>query len=91
MVFRRPVDAGITGDENEVAILDAGGGPLEVVVEVHGLIVLIDAEEADVQIVAGILEIVGVAAEKGGVEFGREDQAHVGVLLIFVEMYIAPE
>ena len=78
--------SGIAGNKNEVAVLDAGGGPFEVVVEMRGLIVLVDAEEADVQIVAGILKIVGVAAEKGGIEFGREDQTHIGVLLIFVKV-----
>ena len=44
--------SGIAGNKDEVAVFDAGGGPLEVVVEMRGLIVLVDAEEADVQIVA---------------------------------------
>ena len=49
----------------------------------RGLIVFINAEEADVQIVTGILEIIGVAAEKRSVEFRREDEAHFGVLFVF--------
>ena len=50
------------------------------------LIIFVDAEETDVQIVAGIFEIIGIAAEEGGIEFRRKDQAHVGVLLIFIEV-----
>ena len=55
-------------------------------VEVDGLVVLVDAEEADVEIVARVGEVVGIAAEEGDVKFGREHQPHVGVLLVLVEV-----
>jgi hypothetical protein len=78
--------AGVAGDKDQVAVLEAAGGPLEIILQVDGLIVFVDAEEADVQIVARVLEVVGIAAEEGGGEFGREDEADVGVFFVFVEM-----
>ena len=58
----------------------------EVVLDLRGLVVLVDAEEADVEVVAGELEIVRVAAEEGDRLLRREDQPDVGVLLEAVEM-----
>ena len=60
--------------------------PLEIMLDLGRLAVLIDAEEADVEVVAGILEVVGIAAEEGGGLLGGEDQPHVGVFLVAVEM-----
>src|SRR4029077_10955884 len=60
--------ARIAGNEDQLAVFDARRRPLEGIVQMRGLIVLVNAEKADVQIVAWILEIVGVAAEKGGLE-----------------------
>jgi hypothetical protein len=48
--------------------------------------ILIDPEESDVQIVAGISEVIGIAAEEGDVEFRCEHQPHIGVFLILVEV-----
>ena len=86
MVFRRPVEPGLPETKTKSPVLDAGRGPLEIIVQVHGLIVFVDAEEADVQIVARVFEIIGIAAEEGRGKFGREDQADVRVFLVFVEV-----
>ena len=80
--------AGMAGDEDELAVLRARRAPLEVMLGVGGLAVLVGAEEADVEVVAGILEVVGIAAEEGDVELGREDEPDVGVLLVRVEVVL---
>jgi len=48
--------------------------------------VLVGPEEADVEVVAGKLEIVRVAAEKGDLPLRGEDEPHVGVFLRAVEV-----
>ena len=55
-----------------------------------GLSVFVDAEEADVEIVARILEVVRVAAVERDLLLGSEDQADVGVLLVAIKMYSPP-
>ncbi len=64
--------------------------PLEVMRGTGGLAVLVGAEEADVEVVARVFEVVGVAAEEGDVELGGEDEPDVGVLLEGVEVILAP-
>ncbi len=59
--------AGMAGDEDQLAVARALGTPLQVVLDLGRLAVLVDAEEADVEVVAGILEVVRVAAEEGDV------------------------
>ena len=81
--------AGVPGHEGEVAGLETGAGPLEEVLGLVGLAVLVDAEEGEVQVVAREGEVVGVAAEEGDLHLRREDQAHVGVLLVAVDPVLA--
>ncbi len=76
----------MTGDENQIAIFDAGFRPLQVVVEMDGLVVLVDTEEGDVQVIAREGEVVGIAAKKCRIKFRRKYEAHVGVLLVLVEV-----
>ena len=52
------------------------------------LVVLVDAEEADVEVVARVLEVIRVAAEEGGLLLRGEDDADVGVLLERVEVVL---
>ena len=78
----------MAGDEDQVALLGAVLAPLQVMRRPHGPAVFIGAEEAEVEIVAGILEVVRVAAEEGRGEFGSEHQANVGVFLVGVEMIL---
>ena len=58
----------------------------QVVLGMQGLSVLVNAEEADVQVEAGVLEVVGVAAEEGDRLLRGEDQPHVGVTPGLVEV-----
>jgi len=55
----------IPGSEDEIALFDRFGGPAEKVSGRKGLIVLVNPEEGDVEVVPGIGEIIGIAAEKG--------------------------
>ena len=66
--------------------LAPAGAPLQEMLDLGRLAVLVDAEEADVEIVARVLEVVRVAAEEGDVLLRGEDQPHVGVFLVAIEM-----
>ena len=81
--------ARVAGDEGELALLGAALGPGEVVLRLDGLAVLVDAHEGDVQIVAGELEVVRVAAEEGDGVLGGEHQAHVLEAAVLVEVVLA--
>ena len=81
--------ARVAGDEDEVAFLGTRGIPAEVVLDLRRLAVFVGAEEADVEVVARIFEVVRVAAEEGDVELGGEDEPDVGVCFICVEGDIA--
>ena len=58
--------------------------------DLRRLVVFVGPEEADVEVVAGIFEVVGVAAEERDVEFGSEDQPDVGVFFVAVQVVLAP-
>src|SRR6266536_2028881 len=79
----------MAGDENQLIVGSAGLAPLQIVLELDLLVIFIDTEEADIEVVAGVFEIVGVAAEEGDVFFGREDEADVGVLFELIEVILA--
>jgi len=53
---------------------------------VRRLVIFIDAEESNVEIVAWISKVIGVAAEKRGVELRREHQTNIRVLLVLIEV-----
>ena len=73
-------------DENQFILPHPLLGPAQIVFGVRGLVIFVDAEERDVQVVARVREIVRIATEECRVEFGREHQAHVRVLFVFVEV-----
>ena len=73
-------------DENQIAIFDSYFRPLQIIVEMNRLVVLVDPEESDVEVIARVGEIVGIAAKKCRGKFRRKHQAHIGVLLVFVEV-----
>ncbi len=81
--------AWVAGHEDEVAVLRAVLAPLQIVLDLDGLVVFVGAEEADVEVVARVLEVVGIAAEEGDVELGREHEADVGISLVGVEVILA--
>ena len=62
--------------------------PFQVMLDLGRLVVLVDAEEADVEIVARILEVVRVAAVKGDLLLRGEDQPDVGVLFEAIKVIL---
>jgi len=71
--------------EGHIAIGGALLGPGEVMGGLVGLIVFVNAEEAEIQIVAGPAEVVPVLAEGGHIVLRGHDQAHILVLLVAVD------
>jgi len=49
----------------------------------------IEAQEGHIEVEAGEVEIVRIAAEEGRGDFGREDKAHIGVATVLVELVLA--
>ena len=76
----------MSGDESQLAIAGAIRLPLQVVRRLGRLAVLVGAEERDVEIVAGILEVIGIAAEERDGKFRRKHQPDVVILFVFVEV-----
>ena len=54
--------------------------------DLRWLAIFVNAEQADIEIVARILEIVGITAEESHLLFGGEDQADVVIALVSIEM-----
>ena len=67
----------VAGDEGQLAIACARRAPAEVLRGLQRLSVLVDAEEAHVEVVAGEVEVVRVPPEEGDGLLGREDQPDV--------------
>ena len=72
--------AGVADHEHGVAALHPGLAPAEeALAGVERIAVLVDAQEGEVEGVARVGEIVGVAAEVADGQLGRHHHAHVGV------------
>ena len=69
--------ARITGDEHRLAGLRRRRPPGQMVRRRCRLAVLVQPHEGAIEVVAGEVEIVGIAAEKGRREPRREHQPHV--------------
>ena len=78
--------AGVARHKDEIARGDRLPAPREVVRHPCWLAVLVGPKEADVEVVAGKLEVVGVATEKRDLLLRREDEPHVGVFLGSIKM-----
>ena len=78
MVYETTRASGMAGDKDQVVFFDACRcDHLQIVVEMHGLIVFIDAEETDIQIVARVSKLSGIAAKERDLEFrARTPGAH---------------
>ena len=57
--------AGIAGHEDQLVVGRRRPRSISDMLDLGRLVVFVDAEEADIEIVARILEVVGVAAEEG--------------------------
>ena len=81
-----PGGAGVAGNEGEFTIGRTVGRPFQEVRGLDGLAVFVDAEKRHIETVAGIFEIIGVAAVEGDLLVGGEDETDVGVTLEAVEV-----
>ena len=81
-----PRAARMAGDEDQISLRDSLGRPFQIIVEVSRLVVLVYAEEGDIEIVPGKGEVVGIAPEKRDIKLRREHQPHISVLLILVQV-----
>src|SRR5215813_14654336 len=59
------------------------------ILRLHGLAVLVQADEGTVEAEAGEIEVVEVATEKRDRELRREYQAYIAVLAVLVEFVLA--
>ncbi len=72
--------------EDRVALARGLRGQLEVVLGLHRLAVLVDAQQREVEGEAGEVEVVRIAAEVRGMALGRDHEAHVLPFLVAVEV-----
>src|SRR5947209_8777275 len=79
----------MAGHEDQVAVLAAVGAPLQVMLDLDRFVVLVDAEETDVEVEARILEVVRITAVEGDLLFRSEDETNVGVPLEEIEVILA--
>src|SRR5262249_33226813 len=80
----------MAGNEHQLAIFGPIFRPAQVVSDARRFTILISAEEGDVEVVARIFEIVWVTTKKSHFEFWRKNQAHIGVLLVLIQMVECP-
>ena len=76
----------MAGDENQFAVARARGRKAEKIFHLRRLTILVGAEQADVEVVARELEVVGVATVESDLLLRREDDPHIGVALEAIEM-----
>src|SRR5262245_14136964 len=79
---------GVSWDENQLAILWAGGRPLEVVLAANGLVVVIDTKQRHVQVVPWEVEVVRVAAKEGDSKLRSENQPNIRELPVPVKIIL---
>ncbi len=81
--------ARIAGDEYRIARARSGGIPGQVIGGHGGNVVRVEPQEGHIQVEAGEVEIVRIAAEEGHGELRREGQAHVGIAAVAVQHVLA--
>ena len=81
--------AGVARDEDEVAVRHPRRREREVRLRLRGLAVLVGPYQADVDVVAGEGEVVGVAAKKCDLLLRSKHQPHIRVLLVAVQVELA--
>ncbi len=64
----------------------AGRIPFEVIRRFKRLSMLVNPEEADIEVKAGKLKVIGVAAKETGLLLGRKNEADVGIFFVAVEI-----
>src|SRR5437588_4226950 len=74
--------AGMARHEDQFAVARSLGAPFEELRRLDRAIVVVYTEQREIEIVAWICEVVGVAPEKRHLLLGREDEPDVGVFLV---------
>src|SRR5262249_24525520 len=78
--------AGMPRDQDQIAVARAAGTESQVIAHPRRLIVLVRAEQTDVEVVPRVFEIVGIAAEERDRQLWSEHQTDIGVTLVAVEV-----
>src|SRR6266566_1384631 len=79
---------GVAGHEYQLAILHSSLRPLEITLRMHGLIVLVGAHQGHVYIETRKVKVVRITAEKRRLKFRHEDQTHVRIFLVAIEIVL---
>lgn len=91
--FRHGVEvvrvARVAGHEDEFVFLRAVFTPLQVMLNFRRLAVLVNTEEAAIEVLPRVSKVVRVAAVKGDLLFRGEDETNVGVAFEAVEVILA--
>ena len=74
----------VTRGEYQFTRLRSALGKAEILGRMRRMAADIDAQERHVPVVAGVIEVVDIAAEKGGLLARRHDQAHVVEAAVFI-------
>src|SRR6185369_2465972 len=75
--------------KNEAAFLRSGRRPFEIVIRVHWLIVLANANQRHVDVEPREVEVIGIAAEESGLELRHKYETNVGVFLVTIEIVLS--
>src|SRR4051812_736310 len=79
----------MTANERQLVVGWAFAVPLQVMLDLRRLAVFVSAEDADVEVEPGILEVIGIAAVKRDLLFRSKDQANVVITLVAVKVELA--
>ena len=82
--------ARMSGDEDKLVLARCRKAPVQKVLDPRRPPLFVDAEEIHVEVVAGVLEVIGVAAEKRDLLLGSKHNAHVRVAAVPVDVVLAP-
>ena len=81
--------AGIAGDKDRLAVLGRRRAPDQMIRRLDGLAVFVEPHERAIEVIAGKVEIVRIAAEEGRLAFRREHQPDIGIFAIGVKLVLA--
>src|SRR5260370_32104907 len=79
----------VAGNEDQLAGPGPVLRPLEVVFSPDRLAVFINVKQCQVEIVTSISKVVRIASEEGNLELRRENQTHVRVFLVAIQIVLA--
>ena len=78
--------SGMAADESEFAIARTFGVPFQKMLGLGRLSIFVGAEDADIEIEARILEVIGIAAVERRLLLGREDDPHIVVAFVAIQI-----